>query len=46
MLSYYAVSTVPVPASKNLTLHCRYRQFKQKLNDAGMDALSILSSNP
>ena len=36
----YAVSTVPVPASKNFTLNCRYRHFKQKLNDAGMDALS------
>ena len=30
-----AVSTVPVPASNNLTLNCRYRHFKQKLNDAG-----------
>ena len=37
---FNAVSTVPVPASKNFTLNCRYRHFKQKLNDAGMDALS------
>ena len=39
------MSTVPVPASKNLTLNCRYWQFKQKLNDAGTGTSVIVPAD-
>ena len=37
------MSTVPVPASENLTLNCR--QFKQKLNDAGTGTSVIVQAD-